>query len=131
MEDANHLNVPGNYPDSAPRLSSNAAKSDCCASEALMMLNTTQASIAPTSPDNSRLSRKLMEDDSHLSRKLTDDSSCSSGELTEQNHLSRKLMKEHGAHNEDNYRQDLSIVKNKERLHPMSNALSWFDLSNK
>ena len=126
-----------------------------------MMPNTTQASVTPTSPDNScssgkltewnclsgqlteddcHLSRKLteesclssqlMEDDSCLSGKLTDDSSCSSRELMEQNCLSRKLTEEHGAHDKDNYMQDLSIVKNKERLHPMSNAPSWFDLSN-
>ena len=48
----------------------------------------------------------------------------------EQHCLSRKLTEEHGAHDEDNYMQDLSIVKNKERLHPMSNAPSWFDLHN-
>ena len=70
--------------------------------------------------EGSCLSSQLMEDDSCLSGKLTDDSSCLSGEL----------MEEHGAHDKDNYMQDLSIVKNKERLHPMSNAPSWFDLSN-
>jgi hypothetical protein len=115
MDEASHQKVPGNYPDSAPCPSNSAATSDCCASKVLTTPNTTQASTTPTSPDNSCSSGQLMEDNS-----------CLSGEFTEQNHLSGELTEEHWEHNDENSVQDLSIAKNNETLHSMSNALSWF-----